>query len=115
MAGLTPLQIEDDAQENQVSDDNMSDIRSPATDEIVSPASQDSRAKVGPARPQLHAHLHIHPSTFSDPLQPNRLNTAVPVRTRADSDDAPQSVIHAPAHFKQFVCFVSSMVALPRR
>ncbi|KAH7086213.1 hypothetical protein FB567DRAFT_527424 [Paraphoma chrysanthemicola] len=71
-------EIEDDAQENQVSEDGMSDIRSPGTDEIVSPASQDSRAK------------------------PNKLNTSVPARTRADSDEAPQSVIHAPAHFKQF-------------
>lgn len=71
-------EIEDDAQENQVSEDNMSDILSPGTDDIVSPASHDSRAL------------------------PNKLNTAMPVRTRADSDDAPQSVIHAPAHFKQF-------------
>ncbi|KAF2033015.1 hypothetical protein EK21DRAFT_59536 [Setomelanomma holmii] len=70
--------IEEDAQENQVGEDGMSDIRSPGTDEIVSPASQGSRAK------------------------PNKLNTSVPTRTRADSDDAPQSVIHAPAHFKQF-------------
>ncbi|KAF1914169.1 hypothetical protein BDU57DRAFT_518995 [Ampelomyces quisqualis] len=71
-------EIEDDAQENEVGDDNMSDIKSPGTDDIVSPTSLDGRAK------------------------PNRLNTAVPPRTRADSDDAPQSVIHAPTHFKQF-------------
>ncbi|KAJ4366158.1 hypothetical protein N0V83_007793 [Neocucurbitaria cava] len=70
-------EIEDDAQVNQVGEDGMTDIRSPATDEIVSPASQHSQP-----RP--------------------RLDTTVPVRTRADSDDAPQSVIHAPAHFKQF-------------
>ncbi|KAH5714176.1 hypothetical protein HBI20_153790 [Parastagonospora nodorum] len=72
-------EIEDDAQENHVSDDSMSDVRSPGTDDIVSPASQSSR-----------------------PEMPTRLDTTLPVRTRADSDDAPQSVIHAPAHFKQF-------------
>jgi hypothetical protein len=44
--GLTPPQIEDDAQENEVNEDAMSDIRSPGTDDIVSPASHDSRAKV---------------------------------------------------------------------
>lgn len=71
-------EIEDDEQENHVGEDDMSDIRSPATDDIVSPASQGGRAK------------------------PKRLDTSVPARTRADSDDAPQSVIHAPAHFKQF-------------
>jgi LmbE family N-acetylglucosaminyl deacetylase len=50
LAGLTPPQIEDDEQENQVGEDNMSDIRSPATDDIVSPTSPDVRAKVGPVR-----------------------------------------------------------------
>lgn len=73
---------------NQVGEDGMSDIRSPATDEIVSPASQHSQPR------------------------PSRLDTTVPVRTRADSDDAPQSVIHAPAHFKQFVRLASVVVAL---
>lgn len=71
-------EIEDDAQVNHISDDAMSDITSPATDDIVSPASQDSQAK------------------------PYKLDTSVSVRTRANSDDAPPSVIHAPAHFKQF-------------
>ena len=52
-AGLTPPQIEDDAQEDQASEDGMSDIRSPATDDIVSPVSQDGHAKV--SRRQLHA------------------------------------------------------------
>jgi hypothetical protein len=46
LAGLTPLQIEDDEQENQVSEDGMSDIRSPGTDDIASPASLEMRAKV---------------------------------------------------------------------
>ena len=45
-AGLTPPQIEDDAQVNHPSEDGMSDIRSPGTDDIVSPASQESQAKV---------------------------------------------------------------------
>jgi hypothetical protein len=76
-AGLTPLQIEEDAQENHPSEDGMSDIRSPGTDDIVSPASQDGQTKP-----------HTH-----------KLNTAV---RRADSDDAPPSVIHAPDSFKQF-------------
>ncbi|KAI8933775.1 hypothetical protein NX059_009484 [Plenodomus lindquistii] len=70
--------IEDDAQVNHLSEDDMSDIRSPATDDIVSPQSPQSQPK------------------------PHRLNTTVPVRTRADSDDAPPSVIHAPDNFKQF-------------
>lgn len=35
--------------------------------------------------------------------QPSKLNTTFPVRSRADSDEAPQSVIHAPANFKTFV------------
>jgi hypothetical protein len=46
LAGLTPPQIEDDAQENQVGDDNMSEIMSPGTDDIVSPASQSSRPEM---------------------------------------------------------------------
>ncbi|ENI04154.1 hypothetical protein COCC4DRAFT_51451 [Bipolaris maydis ATCC 48331] len=60
-------EIEDDAQENTPSEDGMSDIRSPVTDDI---------------QPQTH-----------------KLNTTV---RRADSDDAPPSVIHAPDSFKQF-------------
>jgi len=70
-------EIEEDAQENHPSEDGMSDIRSPGTDDIVSPASQDGQTKP-----------HTH-----------KLNTAV---RRADSDDAPPSVIHAPDSFKQF-------------
>lgn len=80
-AGLTPLQIEDDAQVNHMDDDGMTGVRSPGTDDIVSPASQDSQSLA----------------------RPHRLNTILPVRTRADSDDAPPSVIHAPASFKLFV------------
>lgn len=90
-AALTPPQIEDDAQVNHVTDDGMADVTSPATDDIVSPASQDSQPK------------------------PYRLDTSLPVRTRADSDDAPPSVIHAPAHFKQFVRVAPALVALPNR
>lgn len=74
-------EIEDDPQENQVGEETLTDLISPATDDIVSPASQDGQSLQS---------------------QPHKLDTLLPVRTRADSDDAPQSVIHAPAHFKQF-------------
>lgn len=77
--GLILPKIEDDAQVNHVGEEDMSDITSPATDDIVSPTSQDSHAK------------------------PHKLVTVMPPRTRADSDDAPPSVIHAPANFKDFV------------
>jgi hypothetical protein len=82
----------------------MSDIRSPGTDDIVSPASPESQAKVW--RRQLHLEAHCR----SNVRQPHthRLNTTV---RRADSDDAPPSVIHAPDTFKQFVRVVSIMVA----
>ncbi|KAF2115123.1 hypothetical protein BDV96DRAFT_576509 [Lophiotrema nucula] len=76
--GTNATEIEDDAQINQVSEDEHSDVKSPEADDIISPASQDSQAK------------------------PSKLNTALSSRTRADSDDAPQSVIHAPTHFKTF-------------
>jgi hypothetical protein len=74
----------------------MSDIRSPGTEDIVSPASQD-----GPAKVSYH-HLDGTYLQSSNVCQPHthRLNTAV---RRADSDDAPPSVIHAPDTFKQFV------------
>lgn len=108
MAGLTPPQIEDDAQEEHAGEDSMSDIRSPGTDEIVSPASQSSRQMVCDSGYKSHR-------ASIDVQQPNKLNTSIPPRTRVDSDDAPQSVIHAPAHFKLFVSCASCMVALPRR
>ncbi|KAF2180334.1 hypothetical protein K469DRAFT_714709 [Zopfia rhizophila CBS 207.26] len=76
--GTNATEIEDDAQVNQVSEDELSDIRSPDMDYVGSPASQDDQAK------------------------PSKLDTTLPVRTRADSDDAPQSVIHAPTNFKTF-------------
>ncbi|KAF2681144.1 hypothetical protein K458DRAFT_489618 [Lentithecium fluviatile CBS 122367] len=84
--GTVATEIEDDAQENHVSEsegesgDGSSDIKSPDHDDITSPLSLDSHAK----------------------SQPSKLDTALPVRRRSDSDDAPQSVIHAPAHFKTF-------------
>ncbi|KAF3034958.1 hypothetical protein E8E11_000488 [Didymella keratinophila] len=65
-------EIEDDAQ------DDLSDIRSPNTEDIVSPASQTSQSK------------------------PFKLDTSLPARKRSDSDEAPPSVIHVPADFKQF-------------
>ena len=98
-AGLTPPQIEDDAQEDKASEDGMSDIRSPATDDIVSPVSQDGHAKV--RRRQLHAPTRKS-INVQQPLT-HKLNTTV---RRADSDDAPPSVIHAPDSFKQFVSLV---------
>ncbi|KAL1612750.1 hypothetical protein SLS60_000979 [Paraconiothyrium brasiliense] len=77
--GTSGTEIEDDAQVNQPSDDEGSDIhiKSPL-DDIVSPVSFEGQAK------------------------PARLDTSLPVRLRADSDDAPQSVIHAPTNFKTF-------------
>lgn len=44
--GANVRQIEDDAQVNQVSEDELSDIRSPDMEDITSPASQGSQAKV---------------------------------------------------------------------
>jgi hypothetical protein len=51
-------QIEDDAQENEVNEDAMSDIRSPDTDEIVSPASHGARVQVWLAQRMLRT-LHL--------------------------------------------------------
>ena len=45
-SGADPTQIEDDAQVNQLSEDEASDIRSPDIDDITSPISQDGQAKV---------------------------------------------------------------------
>jgi hypothetical protein len=53
--------------------------------------------------------------TYLTASQPSKLDTALPVRTRADSDDAPQSVIHAPTHFKTFVRVALPVVARHRR
>ncbi|KAF1974241.1 hypothetical protein BU23DRAFT_119866 [Bimuria novae-zelandiae CBS 107.79] len=41
-------------------------------------------------------------SLGSQSKQPSRLDTSMPLRPRANSDDGPQSVIHAPANFKIF-------------
>lgn len=38
-------------------------------------------------------------------LQPGKLNTDVAPREKGSSDDAPDSVIHAPVGFKQFVSY----------
>lgn len=106
------IQIEDDAQVNQVSEDEGSDIKSPDMEDIASPAteaSQDSQAKVQPKLLGCGGRAHLTAT------QPAKLDTMLPVRTRADSDDAPQSVIHAPAHFKTFVCVAYLTVALHRR
>ncbi|KAF2864862.1 hypothetical protein BDV95DRAFT_588200 [Massariosphaeria phaeospora] len=80
--GTNGTEIEDDAQVDHVdpaSEDELSDMRSPDMEDIVSPASQGSLL-----------------------AKPSRLDTALPVRTQADADDAPQSVIHAPESFKAF-------------
>ncbi|KAF1954673.1 hypothetical protein CC80DRAFT_493791 [Byssothecium circinans] len=76
--GTNATEIEDDAQVNQVSEDESSDIVKSPMDDIISPASHGSQAK------------------------PSKLDTSLPVRTRSDSDDGPQSVIHAPANFQTF-------------
>jgi hypothetical protein len=47
--------------------------------------------------------------------QPFKLDTSLPARKRSDSDEAPPSVIHVPADFKQFVRNMFVVVALPRR
>ncbi|KAF2273371.1 uncharacterized protein EI97DRAFT_436026 [Westerdykella ornata] len=78
--GTNGTEIEEDEQENEVNEDPVSALRSPGMD-IISPASyasQDSQDK------------------------PSKLHTSLPARYRSDSDDAPQSVIHAPANFKTF-------------
>jgi hypothetical protein len=41
--------------------------------------------------------------TFLQPLPLPQLNTNIADKERVDPDDAPQSVIHAPAGFKHFV------------
>jgi hypothetical protein len=51
---------------------------------------------------QCAAALTLCPAA-TDSAQPSRLDTSLAVRSRADSDEAPQSVIHAPANFKTFV------------
>lgn len=66
-------------------------------DDIGSPQSQDSLSKV--RGQQLIAATRIAPNR----AQPYKLDTMLPIRSRADSDDAPQSVIHAPVNFKTFV------------
>ena len=82
---------------NQGSEDEGSDIniKSPL-DDIVSPVSLGSQ-------PKVRAIVQTPDVDDADSLQPSRLDTSLAVRTRADSDDAPQSVIHAPANFKTFV------------
>lgn len=103
LAGLTPLQIDEDAQVDHdnasasASEDDMSDIRSPDTDDIVSPASQESQAKVWRESLQRRADTHFLAQ------QPQKLDTTLPVHERSNSDDAPPSVIHAPPDFKAFV------------
>ncbi|KAL5409894.1 hypothetical protein PMIN03_005726 [Paraphaeosphaeria minitans] len=96
--GTSGTEIEDDAQVSQPSDDEGSDIhiKSPL-DDIVSPVSIESQAKV---RAAAAAGTTDADAAYS--AQPSRLNTSLPVRLRADSDDAPQSVIHAPTNFKTF-------------
>ncbi|KAF2268202.1 hypothetical protein CC78DRAFT_530130 [Lojkania enalia] len=85
--GTNATEIEDDEQVNQVMEDGARDaLKSPEGeregDDIISPGSQDSQANMAP--------------------QPSKLDTVLIPRARHDSDEAPQSVIHAPAHFKTF-------------
>lgn len=93
------LQIEEDEQENEVNEDDINALRSPGMD-IVSPASyasQDSQEKVRSSR--THNCNRVPLTSY----QPSKLHTSLPARFRSDSDDAPQSVIHAPTNFKTFV------------
>ncbi|KAF2813099.1 uncharacterized protein BDZ99DRAFT_473817 [Mytilinidion resinicola] len=76
--GTVSTEIEDESQENPPSEDEMSDIRSPDMDDLTSPSSQGSLGKLA------------------------KLETMIPTRARSNSDEAPQSVIHAPTDFKTF-------------
>ncbi|KAF2127996.1 hypothetical protein P153DRAFT_367910 [Dothidotthia symphoricarpi CBS 119687] len=89
-------EIDEDAQEDGDSEDGMSDIKSPDTDDIVSPASHERQAKVWRDSMQRRADTHFLAQ------QPAKLDTTLPVHERSNSDDAPPSVIHAPANFKTF-------------
>lgn len=93
---LSFSQIEDDSQQEIVSEDGMSDFKSPIGDEIVSPDSQGSRRDAVIAfcgTLALEAVVNV--------LQLAKLDTSA--RPRSDSDEAPASVIHAPSGFKHFV------------
>lgn len=70
----------------------------------MSPASQSSQSKVLPHHPS-------YSSTHLTARQPFKLDTTLPARQRSDSDEAPPSVIHAPANFKTFVCCPSHAMA----
>jgi hypothetical protein len=88
-----------------------SDRQTPRTLSVrrASPASP----RYGDRRGDLQRGLHTRaPLTVT---QPFKLDTSLPARKRSDSDEAPPSVIHVPADFKQFVRNLFVMVALPRR
>ena len=75
------------------------------------------RAK--PASPRYGDHcgnLHrgLHTRAILTVTQPFKLDTSLPARKRSDSDEAPPSVIHVPADFKQFVRDAQTVVPLPR-
>lgn len=76
--------------------------------------------RVRPASPRYGGHcgdLHrgLHTGAALTVTQPFKLDTSLPARKRSDSDEAPPSVIHVPADFKQFVRDTIAVVALPRR
>ncbi|KAF2006751.1 hypothetical protein P154DRAFT_517777 [Amniculicola lignicola CBS 123094] len=98
--GTTATDIEDDAQIDQMLEDEQRDehgsVRSPEADDLLSPMSQDSQAKVRREEQFANELRHLIAA------QPYKLDTQLPLRNRTDSDEGPLSVIHAPTHFKQF-------------
>ena len=67
------------------------------------------------ARPRYGDVGDLHARAVLTVTQPFKLDTSLPARKRSDSDEAPPSVIHVPADFKQFVRNMFVMVALPMR
>jgi hypothetical protein len=92
-----------------------SDRQTPRTLSVrrASPASLRYGDRCGDLQRGLQRGLHTRaPLTVT---QPFKLDTSLPARKRSDSDEAPPSVIHVPADFKQFVRNLFVKVALPRR
>ncbi|KAF2494072.1 hypothetical protein BU16DRAFT_63959 [Lophium mytilinum] len=92
--GTVSTEIEDESQENPPSEDEMSDFRSPDMDDLTSPSSQGSLGKVVFEPRDARTSLNMS--------QLAKLETMIPTRARSNSDEAPQSVIHAPTDFKTF-------------
>ncbi|TKA75414.1 hypothetical protein B0A49_02638, partial [Cryomyces minteri] len=79
--GTESTEIEDDTQEDTLHEqepEQEQNTKSP-DDEVKSPKSQEG----------------------ADALQPPKIETTLPTRSRSSSEDAPQSAIHAPSGFEQ--------------